>query len=246
MLGIRHFRVAPADLVSLLQRELAGEQGLFGLRTLLDGGRGLERVARVSVGGTHLPGEPVHPARKALLPMGPQLDGPGSGPSSCRTARLFRGRQHLHRTHAVLGRHRGGIEPLERLAQLVGELPKGVGHAITSSRNVPREEVDEPDLEGTSLTLYEQVFVVKGPGQGEPMGTDGRSGRPSSLAYSGRSPLGQVAAAGQRCCADRSRAPSGDLWCSLECTPACQAGGRGFKSRQVRSRGGHGRSVPVG
>ncbi len=27
-----------------------------------------------------------------------------------------------------------------------------------------------------------------------------------------------------------------DLWCSLECTPACQAGGRGFKSRQVRSR----------
>ena len=26
-----------------------------------------------------------------------------------------------------------------------------------------------------------------------------------------------------------------DLWCSLECTPACQAGGRGFKSRQVRS-----------
>jgi hypothetical protein len=25
-----------------------------------------------------------------------------------------------------------------------------------------------------------------------------------------------------------------DLWCSLECTPACQAGGRGFKSRQVR------------
>ena len=26
----------------------------------------------------------------------------------------------------------------------------------------------------------------------------------------------------------------GDLWCSLECTPACQAGGRGFKSRQVR------------
>jgi hypothetical protein len=28
----------------------------------------------------------------------------------------------------------------------------------------------------------------------------------------------------------------GDLWCSLECTPACQAGGRGFKSRQVRGR----------
>jgi hypothetical protein len=27
-----------------------------------------------------------------------------------------------------------------------------------------------------------------------------------------------------------------DLWCSLECTPACQAGGRGFKSRQVRGR----------
>src|SRR5262249_27972917 len=27
------------------------------------------------------------------------------------------------------------------------------------------------------------------------------------------------------------------LWCSLECTPACQAGGRGFKSRQDR----HGR-----
>ena len=25
-----------------------------------------------------------------------------------------------------------------------------------------------------------------------------------------------------------------DLWCSLECTLACQAGGRGFKSRQVR------------
>jgi hypothetical protein len=25
-----------------------------------------------------------------------------------------------------------------------------------------------------------------------------------------------------------------DLWCSSECTPACQAGGRGFKSRQVR------------
>ena len=24
------------------------------------------------------------------------------------------------------------------------------------------------------------------------------------------------------------------LWCSLECTPACQAGGRGFKSRQDR------------
>ena len=29
---------------------------------------------------------------------------------------------------------------------------------------------------------------------------------------------------------------SWDLWCSLECTPACQAGGRGFKSRQVRGR----------
>src|SRR5256885_5993191 len=26
------------------------------------------------------------------------------------------------------------------------------------------------------------------------------------------------------------------LWCSLECTPACQAGGRGFKSRQDRGR----------
>ena len=23
-------------------------------------------------------------------------------------------------------------------------------------------------------------------------------------------------------------------WCSLECTPACQAGGRGFKSRRDR------------
>ena len=33
-----------------------------------------------------------------------------------------------------------------------------------------------------------------------------------------------------------SVAGHGDLWCSLECTPACQAGGRGFKSRQVRSR----------
>src|ERR1700728_2420236 len=29
-----------------------------------------------------------------------------------------------------------------------------------------------------------------------------------------------------------------DLWCSLECTPACQAGGRGFKSRQVRQARG--------
>ena len=27
---------------------------------------------------------------------------------------------------------------------------------------------------------------------------------------------------------------TGVLWCSLECTPACQAGGRGFKSRQDR------------
>src|SRR5581483_6215440 len=27
-----------------------------------------------------------------------------------------------------------------------------------------------------------------------------------------------------------------DLWCSLECTPACQAGGGEFKSRQVRGR----------
>ena len=26
-----------------------------------------------------------------------------------------------------------------------------------------------------------------------------------------------------------------DLWCSSECTPPCQGGGRGFKSRQVRS-----------
>ncbi len=25
-----------------------------------------------------------------------------------------------------------------------------------------------------------------------------------------------------------------DLWCSQECTPACQAGGRGFKSRRAR------------
>jgi hypothetical protein len=32
------------------------------------------------------------------------------------------------------------------------------------------------------------------------------------------------------------------LWCSLECTPACQAGGRGFKSRQDRCPfGGYGR-----
>jgi hypothetical protein len=28
-----------------------------------------------------------------------------------------------------------------------------------------------------------------------------------------------------------------DLWSSLECSPPCQGGGRGFKSRQVRSRG---------
>ena len=27
-----------------------------------------------------------------------------------------------------------------------------------------------------------------------------------------------------------------DLWCSSECTPPCQGGGRGFKSRQVRCR----------
>jgi hypothetical protein len=27
-----------------------------------------------------------------------------------------------------------------------------------------------------------------------------------------------------------------DLWCSSECTPPCQGGGRGFKSRQVRHR----------
>jgi hypothetical protein len=27
-----------------------------------------------------------------------------------------------------------------------------------------------------------------------------------------------------------------DLWCSQECTPPCQGGGRGFKSRQVRRR----------
>jgi hypothetical protein len=27
-----------------------------------------------------------------------------------------------------------------------------------------------------------------------------------------------------------------DLWSSLECSPPCQGGGRGFKSRQVRSR----------
>src|SRR5438105_9853562 len=32
---------------------------------------------------------------------------------------------------------------------------------------------------------------------------------------------------------------NGVLWCSLECTPACQAGGRGFKSRQDRTT--HGR-----
>src|SRR5690606_37967751 len=31
-------------------------------------------------------------------------------------------------------------------------------------------------------------------------------------------------------------------WCSLECTPACQAGGRGFKSRRDR----HLRSSPPG
>ena len=30
---------------------------------------------------------------------------------------------------------------------------------------------------------------------------------------------------------------TGVLWCSLECTPACQAGGRGFKSRQDRCHG---------
>ncbi len=30
---------------------------------------------------------------------------------------------------------------------------------------------------------------------------------------------------------------SKDLWCSLECTPPCQGGGRGFKSRQVRHQG---------
>ena len=27
------------------------------------------------------------------------------------------------------------------------------------------------------------------------------------------------------------------LWCSLECTPPCQGGGRGFKSRQDRKTG---------
>jgi hypothetical protein len=33
-----------------------------------------------------------------------------------------------------------------------------------------------------------------------------------------------------------------DLWCSLECTPPCQGGGRGFKSRQVRPPGSIGPS----
>ena len=33
------------------------------------------------------------------------------------------------------------------------------------------------------------------------------------------------------------------LWCSLECTPACQAGGRGFKSRRDRPRSRSGSSV---
>ena len=40
--------------------------------------------------------------------------------------------------------------------------------------------------------------------------------------------VGEVVVEAARFCVARV------LWCSLECTPACQAGGRGFKSRQDR------------
>ena len=39
---------------------------------------------------------------------------------------------------------------------------------------------------------------------------------------------------------------SEDLWCSLECTPPCQGGGREFKSRQVRSKYAGSTGMPRG
>ena len=72
-------------------------------------------------------------------------------------------------------------------------------------------------------------------GDAEPPSSSGPGRRPFKAVTGIRTPLG----------AQRSlrRSVNLVLWCSLECTPPCQGGGRGFKSRQDRvgARTPHGR-----
>ena len=68
-------------------------------------------------------------------------------------------------------------------------------------------------------------------GEAEPPSSSGPGRRPFKAVTGIRTPLGAPSAP-----------PATEasahlvLWCSLECTPPCQGGGRGFKSRQDRGR----------
>jgi hypothetical protein len=67
-------------------------------------------------------------------------------------------------------------------------------------------------------------------GEAEPPSSSGPGRRPFKAVTGIRTPLGALSAL-------QDPAPAHlVLWCSLECTPPCQGGGRGFKSRQDRGR----------
>ena len=69
-------------------------------------------------------------------------------------------------------------------------------------------------------------------GEAEPPSSSGPGRRPFKAVTGIRTPLGAPSAPHATQVAPAHRV----LWCSLECTPPCQGGGRGFKSRQDRGR----------
>ena len=69
-------------------------------------------------------------------------------------------------------------------------------------------------------------------GEAEPPSSSGPGRRPFKAVTGIRTPLGAPSAPHATLVAPAHRV----LWCSLECTPPCQGGGRGFKSRQDRGR----------
>ena len=69
-------------------------------------------------------------------------------------------------------------------------------------------------------------------GEAEPPSSSGPGRRPFKAVTGIRTPLGAPSAPHATHVAPAHRV----LWCSLECTPPCQGGGRGFKSRQDRGR----------
>ncbi len=93
------------------------------------------------------------------------------------------------------------------------------GHGRSSSRDTTR-------MHAPREVPVQRLLRCPASGEAEPPSSSGPGRRPFKAVTGIRTPLG----------ARRSlrRSQHLVLWCSLECTPPCQGGGRGFKSRQDR------------